>query len=92
MVYIVVSKQKIKLEVMIMPLFAISRGEPVTAPTVINTYNKDEENSPFFHNFTGKPKQIHNTSIKFPYNTQNQIVFMETSVHDYLGHNLNIYV
>jgi hypothetical protein len=75
-----------------MPLYAISRVEPVSAPTVINTYNKDEENSPFFHNFTGKPKQNKTTPNKSSYNTQNQIVFMETSVQDYLGHNLNVYI
>jgi hypothetical protein len=77
---------------MIMPLSAITRVEPVTGPTVINTYTKDDENSPFIHNFTGKPKQNQTTPNKFPYNTQNQIVFMETSVQDFLGHNLNIYI
>jgi hypothetical protein len=70
-----------------MPLSAISRVEPVNGPTVINTYNKDEENSPFFHNFTGYPKQSQSQN----YLTQNQIVFMERSVQDYLGYHLNIY-
>jgi hypothetical protein len=81
------------MEVMIMPLSAITRVEPVTGPTVINTYTKDDENSPFFHNFTGSPKQgnpQHSQSMN--YKTQKQIVFMETSVQDFLGHNLNIYV
>jgi hypothetical protein len=74
-----------------MPLFAISRVEPVTAPTVINTYNKDEEASPFFHNYTGSPKLFQSNPNKAPYFTQNQIVYMEKSVQDYLGQNLNIF-
>jgi hypothetical protein len=80
------------MEVMIMPLSAISRVEPVTGPTVINTYTKDDENSPFFHNFTGSPKRgnpKYNRSLN--YKTQNQIEFMERSVQDYLGRHLSFY-
>jgi hypothetical protein len=77
------------MEVMIMPLSAITRVEPVTGPTVINTYTKDDENSPFFHNVMGSPKQ---NQFEKHYITQNQIVFMETSVQNFLGHNLNIYI
>lgn len=75
-----------------MPLSAISRVESVTAPTIINTYNKDEESSPFFHNYTGSPKLFQSSPNKAPYPTQNQIVYMEKSVQDYLGHHLNTFV
>jgi hypothetical protein len=76
-----------QMEVMIMPLTAISRVEPVTAPTALNTYSPDE-NSPFFHNFTGNPKQNQPNHNK----TKNQIVIMERSVQVHLGKNFNLYV
>jgi hypothetical protein len=74
------------MEVMIMPLSAISRVEPANAPTALNTYSPDE-NSAFFHNFTGKPKQHQSNNNK----TKNQIVFMERSVQEHLGKTFNFY-
>jgi hypothetical protein len=73
------------MEVMIMPLSAIYRVEPVNAPTALNTYSPDE-NSAFFHNFTGNPKQ-HQSNNK----TKDQIFFMERSVQHHLGTNFNFY-
>jgi hypothetical protein len=79
------------MEVMIMPLYAIPRVEPVTAPTVINTYTRDEENSPFFNNYIGRTKAFLSNPNKNPYNTLDKIVYMEKSVQENLGHHLNIF-
>lgn len=74
-----------------MPLSVITRGEPVTAPSLISTYSYNDENSPFFHNYTGRPKRFQSNFNKYP-NSNNQIVYMEKSVQEFLGHNLNLYV
>jgi hypothetical protein len=75
------------MEVMIMPLSDVSRVEPVTAPIALNNYSPDE-NSAFYYNFTGYPKQHQpNNNI-----TKNQIVFMERSVQEHLGKKFNLYV
>lgn len=79
------------MEVINMPLYAISRVEPITAPTVIHTYNKDEENSPFFNNYTGRSKPFLSNPNKGPYYSKDQIVYLEKSVQEYLGRHLNIF-
>jgi hypothetical protein len=69
-----------------MALSPISSIEPVAAPTKMNTYEY-EDNSGFTHNQEQASKQNQSSN----YRTQNQIVFMERSVQDYLGQHLNFY-
>jgi hypothetical protein len=69
-----------------MALSPISSIEPAAAPTRMNTY-ESEDNSGFSHNQANPSKQNQSSQ----YRSQNQILFMERSVQDYLGQNLNLY-
>jgi hypothetical protein len=69
-----------------MALSPISIIEPAAATTRMNTY-ESEDNSGFSHNQANSPKQNQSSH----YRSQNQILFMERSVRDYLGQHLNLY-
>jgi hypothetical protein len=69
-----------------MPLLNISRVEPVAAPNRMNEY-EFRDNFGFSHKQSGQSRQNHSQHNK----SHNQIVYMERSVQDFLGKNVNIY-
>jgi hypothetical protein len=61
--------------------------ESVTAPHSVNKYNSDQNEQSHRHaNESSKNKS------SWKYYSVTQIVLMETSVHDHLGKNINIFV
>lgn len=69
-----------------MPIMDISRIEPVTAPNKMND-NEPRDNFGYSQKQSGHTRQNQSQYNK----SQHQIVFMERSVQNYLGQNLNIY-
>jgi hypothetical protein len=69
-----------------MPLLNISRIEPIIPLNRMNEYDV-RDNVAFSHNQSARSGQNESPHYK----SHSQIVFMERSVQDYLGKNVNIY-
>jgi hypothetical protein len=69
-----------------MPLLNIARIEPVAAPNRMTEHDQ-RDNFAFVHKQSGPSRQNQSPYYK----SHDQIVFMERSVQDFLGKNVNLY-